>query len=478
MGMLETLSETLDTEIKGWLNPDDKADQAKIAKACIALRNHGGGQLVIGFDDTSRQPLPYSHTSPVKELYHSDKIQGIVSRYASPLFDVSIVFEPKDSVEYPIIRIPSGVQSPVMNKSTHEKEFPRQCMVVMRTFANGTVSSSEPRTPQDWDRLIKTCFENREADIGRFFRRHLSEIKSQFEQSDKTSEANTQPIDPNKKTEYHQTPSTSPEHKKSKNSVAILEQGSVNFYKRLDAWTKKHQFEKPEILGSWEVAFWIDGDIKKHSLKTLCDIIFAAQPRLTGWPCWVDSRGFRLEWCHPYTHDGGWEALVYIPNHHHWAYLLDFWRITPEGEFYLFRVPEDDLWTELRNNRPREIANKQLDFVLLIRRVAEALAVAKAFTVALGADDSSTLLHFAFRWKGLQGKEICSWFDPARDLMTTTQAVDNEVTKEFSISLDLPDSRIWEAVKNITEPVFDVFGSGVGSSIFEEIVADVLRAGD
>ena len=31
-------------------------------------------------------------------------------------------------------------------------------------------------TASDWDRLLRVCFDNREADIGRFMRRHLSEI--------------------------------------------------------------------------------------------------------------------------------------------------------------------------------------------------------------------------------------------------------------------------------------------------------------
>jgi hypothetical protein len=43
--------ESLVVEIKTWISPTDPAGQAKIIKGAIALRNRGGGYLVIGFDD-------------------------------------------------------------------------------------------------------------------------------------------------------------------------------------------------------------------------------------------------------------------------------------------------------------------------------------------------------------------------------------------------------------------------------------------
>ena len=42
--------ETLNIEAKGWLDMDDVESKGTIAKALIALENHGGGFLVIGFD--------------------------------------------------------------------------------------------------------------------------------------------------------------------------------------------------------------------------------------------------------------------------------------------------------------------------------------------------------------------------------------------------------------------------------------------
>jgi len=41
--------ETLEVEIKDWLNLDEKEHQADLVKAILALCNHGGGYILIGF---------------------------------------------------------------------------------------------------------------------------------------------------------------------------------------------------------------------------------------------------------------------------------------------------------------------------------------------------------------------------------------------------------------------------------------------
>jgi len=41
--------------------------------------------------------------------------------------------------------------------------------------------------------------------------------------------------------------------------------------------------------------------------------------------------------------------------------------------------------------------------------------------------------------------------------------------------LEIPQSALWQSVKILTQPVFDVFGSGVGDSIIEEIANETLN---
>src|SRR5437764_1293836 len=49
-------SESLNVEIKNWISPGDKAGEAKIVRAVLALRNRNGGYLIIGFNDKTLLP--------------------------------------------------------------------------------------------------------------------------------------------------------------------------------------------------------------------------------------------------------------------------------------------------------------------------------------------------------------------------------------------------------------------------------------
>jgi hypothetical protein len=48
-------------------------------------------------------------------------------------------------------------------------------------------------TAADWDRLMRICFDNREADIGRFMRRHLGDILVQIGTAVQTTSGTTLP---------------------------------------------------------------------------------------------------------------------------------------------------------------------------------------------------------------------------------------------------------------------------------------------
>jgi len=54
-------------------------------------------------------------------------------------------------------------------------------------------------------------------------------------------------------------------------------------------------------------------------------------------------------------------------------------------------------------------------------------------------------------------------------------AEDDEVVSSASIAQETPNNVIWEVVKKVTQPVFDVFGAGVGDPVFEDIVNRTLN---
>ena len=175
METLDALSETLDTELKGWLNLSEPREAALFAKACLALRNNDGGRIILGIDNTSCNSIPPSKPIDLATAFHVDRINEVVGRFAIPKFEVRVNLKLYQGTVHPEIVIPGGIQSPVICRTGFEKEL-RQNAVYVRTISNGRPSSCEPMTAADWDKLMRICFDNREADVGRFMRRHLPDI--------------------------------------------------------------------------------------------------------------------------------------------------------------------------------------------------------------------------------------------------------------------------------------------------------------
>ena len=176
---MDALAETLDTELKGWLNLSETREAVLLVKACLAMRNNDGGRVVLGIDDVTMKSVPSAAGFDVSQAYHPDKVNEIVGKYSIPKFEVRIGFKEYEGIIHPEITIPGGVTSPVITRSGFEREL-RQNAVYVRTVSNGRPSSCEPMTAADWDKLMRICFDNREADIGRFMRRHLGDILVQI----------------------------------------------------------------------------------------------------------------------------------------------------------------------------------------------------------------------------------------------------------------------------------------------------------
>jgi len=179
MEFLDALAETLDTELKTWLDLSDPREAVLFAKACLAMRNNDGGRIVLGIDDLTAKSIEFPTGLDPVFAYHTDRVNEIVGRYAVPKFEVVVAFKKYGAQVHPELTISGGIQSPVISRSGFEKEL-RQNAIYVRTISNGQPSSCEPMTAADWEKLMRICFDNREADIGRFMRRHLGDILEQI----------------------------------------------------------------------------------------------------------------------------------------------------------------------------------------------------------------------------------------------------------------------------------------------------------
>ena len=142
-------TESLNVEIKRWINPDEPEGAAKIARAALAIRNRNGGFLIIGFDDETLQPDAGNEPGDVRAAFHIDKIQGIVSRYASELFEIAVGFGERDGVEHPVVVVPDGVRVPVAAKAdlmdASRKRSSVSAMFTSERWLQTALSAQPPR---------------------------------------------------------------------------------------------------------------------------------------------------------------------------------------------------------------------------------------------------------------------------------------------------------------------------------------------
>jgi len=173
---LRAVGETLDTELKRWLDLNDEKNGALFAKAALALRNNNGGRLIIGVDDRTNAGITFPNPlGDIRQAYHPDKLNEIVGKYALQKFEVRVDFKEYQGQLHPEIIIAGGITTPVLTRRGFADVL-RQNAIYIRTISKGRVSSCEPVTAADWERLLSICFDNREAEIGRFVSRYLPAI--------------------------------------------------------------------------------------------------------------------------------------------------------------------------------------------------------------------------------------------------------------------------------------------------------------
>jgi predicted HTH transcriptional regulator len=85
-------AEGLNVEIKRWLDPDQPEGIAKIVRAALSIRNRNGGYLIIGFDDKTLQPDIVGAPKEVRASFHLDKMQRLISDFASEPFEIAVGF--------------------------------------------------------------------------------------------------------------------------------------------------------------------------------------------------------------------------------------------------------------------------------------------------------------------------------------------------------------------------------------------------
>lgn len=434
--LIQQPSESLQVELKTWLDPRTNEGIAKIVKAIFAIRNRNGGYLIIGFNDETCLPDSYSLDTKVQKLYHIDKIQGLVSRYANNPFEISVFLQEREKQPYPIIVVPEGVRLPVIVKrdliGKKDKKLLQEGDIYFRTLKSNGTPSSARILPRDFPELLEICFENREADIGRFLRRHLPGADSHTVEM------------------LLGTDHTHPMRSLRERAVAVIKEGTECAIAAADHRGVAADLMRLKNALTLRVGLVLD-PVKSDELPTneFMNKISASNPHYTGWPIWQDSRTFIEIADRPIVSDGVWQALI-VQLDGVWHQHFDFMRFDPKGEFYLQRVMQDDLSENVT-------FGAAMDVMLMIYRVAEVLAVGVSISRNLGWD-SDAVAGFAFRWSGLKGRKLMSWVNRIHSIGPLGYQSHSAVAESFvRVPLDIPHSALAPHVELVVGPLFTSF---------------------
>lgn len=459
-----TPAETLNVEVKNWIDPATPEGQAKIVRAALALRNRNGGEIIIGFNDKTLQPEATGQPADVRATYHRDKIQELVSKYASDPFQIGVGYSARDGHEHPVIVVPANIRVTVAAAKDlilNGKRLVRVGAVYFRSLRpNNRVSTAEA-LPGDWREIGEILFNNREADFGVFFRRQLAGVTPEALR-EVFSAAMTLP-------KKGPTP--------CERAAEWLDEGQKRFRRAVE----ERRAQQPGLdlsfleFGMSEVALVICGPSQElPDGDRFYSLIARSNPSYTGWPVWLDSTGFdnKLDW--PHHRQGAWETFV-VSFAAGFSDHVDFSVIEKSGRFYLLRVLQDDM------SGGRVDVQAAFDPWLHLYRVAETLAVGLAFAKAMGYPPAETTLAFQFRWTRLNGRTLSGWANATRAfysgaILGGRTAADPDASACVEVPLETPPSALAPFVAAATRTLFLAFdGFAMPTADIEQMTSELIK---
>lgn len=409
-------TEALDFEVKGWLDMGDPEARGLIAKALIALENHGGGFLLIGFTEDQGRLIPDPQRPASLEQFGTDEINAIIRKCAEPLFHAHVTFQkhPETGEEFPLVRVTGASRVPVRSASATPNGTLKHNIYYTRRPGP---ASEAPMDGSEWDALIRRCVLNQRAEIVDILRSFV--------------------------------PAVAPGNLEALvDERASLNQFVTDSFGRWSAINNALQEDDPsKIKHGW---YSFSCQIIGHSRNLQPAEILDALERLrkyTGWPAFVTLHQPENK---PYLRDGTIEASLTKLKHPSPAHA-DFWRIHPDGYFYLLRGYQEDDLAELGGARA---PGTGLDLTLPVWRVAEFLLRAEELARAMFEDGFSMLVRC--EWAGLQGRELFA-FNPRRVLFGGHHCAEEAVVTEDKFTQQMVTDLLPDAVKRLTEPLYQHF---------------------
>jgi hypothetical protein len=358
--------EDLSVEYKDWLDLTVNEHRAIVAKAAIALVNHGGGFIVLGMADEPAGLVSRTRPAQIPEITQ-DTINAAIRRYATPEFhgEVYAVPHPTTGVVHPVVSVPGNLTEPVMSK--------RDCAGVIAQarcyIRKPGPRSEEPQTPEEWRVLLNRCVRAGRDDM-------LEAIRSIVSGRIEPREMPPGALDA---------------------LSAFCDAARA----RWQVLTADEPAEAPQRFphGFYEMGFLLVGATPTVGLADLQDRLRQARRiKLTGWTPFLEMT--TPEWA-PYPHENfveAWVGRAVADRNPRTPAHSDFWRASLAGQLYTIRGYAED---ELENRPP----GRAFDITLPVWRVGEGILFATRFAETFADVDTIAL---RCRYTGLNGRTLVS----------------------------------------------------------------------
>ena len=368
--------EDLSTEYKDWLDLSDNSHKAVLAKAAIALANHGGGFIVIGFAEDGGSLVSSQRPTEIPEITQ-DAVNSAVKRYSSSSFHCQLynVIHPETGVDHLVISVPGNLAVPVMSKRSHPGAIDQHRYYIRKPEP----ASEEPRTEEEWRKLLTRCIQEGRNEL-------LDALRSILHGHVEPSISSSDPLD---------------------DLTKFCKAGRERWRELTE--TEPHLSPAVFPHGHYEIGFSLSGAQPLNDLSKLNSALSdARRVRFTGWPPFLAM--IKDGW-DPYPYGDYVEACVGRvidkdgrkrgPN------VCDFWRASLAGQLYTVRgYTEDGLIGNHTHVFGRPIlAGEVLDLTLPVWRVGEALLFAERFAATF--DEIEEICVYT-RFVGLEGRKLVS----------------------------------------------------------------------
>jgi hypothetical protein len=431
--------EALDIEVKNWLDMKDANHRADLAKAIIAIANHGGGFVVMGLDEDGAGQFTVASERPQDlSLFSQDVIQDVVQKYLEPVIQCRVdhVVHPDGHGSFPVIVVPGEHRTPIKARAGS----PDGKLVVNRVYIRRPgPRSEEPKTSAEWDQLFERCIRARRDEL-------LDGIR------DLLAGASPRPaaVVPTLRDRL----------------AAFMAKGEQNWAQRVATLPPNAPPRFPH--GFYDAGFALDGILPERGLGALASVLQNSLRNHSGWPpfAYLHSEPFR-----PRPIGGAIEAWFGPAKDRQFddAAHSDFWRISPDGYFFTRRGYNED-----RGYRDVPLGTS-FDITTSSLRISETIMQVYYVLRELGAQNETVLM--SFRWTGLSGRRLVSIGNPNRMLSSDNYKADQ---KELSISKEIAHNAIPDAIPDLTweilAPVYQLFDFWpLPKRLVEEEVRALLR---